>query len=119
MALPPKRKVPLMAPKSTTLANVKAHSDGVALDNATRAAVTALANARATIKAAEEAEAEAKATILAALGDKSQGLIGGQVVVKLAERTRSGIDSKALLQGFPEAHAACSTSTTYTIVQTL
>ncbi len=92
---------------------------GKALDNAARAALKRYNDSKAAIKAAEAVKAEAEAELRAFLGDATTALFGGQRVLTLESRVRSGIDVKALNAGWPEAAAACRTETAYTFLKTL
>lgn len=74
------------------------------------------ANAKEAIKKYEAEKAEAEAEIRALLGDKKFGIIAGVERVKVAERSRSGIDMDLLQGTFPEAYEACKTNVSYTFL---
>lgn len=82
------------------------------------AVVNELAKARLIRIAAERQEKELKAKLFAMLPEQAKGTklilkVAGAIRGTVSWRQRSGIDSDLLLQGFPEAYAACQTETEY------
>jgi DNA polymerase elongation subunit (family B) len=103
-------------------AAVKATSDKVNLTNnvVARSAVEALREARATIKRAEAIKAEAERIIRDALGDAHQGVVLGNVVVKISDPIqRRSIDMSTLVAAYPEAYDQTLRVTEYTQVRTI
>lgn len=84
----------------------------------TASAIAELAQVRATIKALEAQERELRDSIVSGMGDNTVAVFRGQTIAKLAQVTRTNIDSKKLAESFPEAFEATrkeSTSTRLTL----
>lgn len=81
-------------------------------------AIAELAQVRATIKALEAQERELRDSVVEGLGDSTTAVFRGQTIARLAQVTRTTIDSKKLAESFPEAFEATrkeSTSTRLTL----
>lgn len=101
----------------TTRSVVTVEKEKVVLDGTNaEELIQKFANAKESIKAFEAEKAQAEADIRALLGDKKFGIIAGVERVKVAERSRSGIDLELLQGTFPEAYEACKTVTSYTFL---
>jgi predicted negative regulator of RcsB-dependent stress response len=94
----------------------KVDADSVNWTNNTeaRAALASFVEAKAAIKAYEDQKATAEKVLRTHLKGKRNAIIRGIIALKVSSlRTRGGIDAKALLAAYPEAHAATYTETTY------
>ena len=107
----------------STATKTKAPADSVnitnkpdVIDAAKRAAY--LKTVEAAGKAAEAERKMLEETILRpALGGASTAILRGVVAYKLQNSSNSRIDGEKLIQGWPEAHAACYVKTPYTFVK--
>lgn len=87
------------------------------LDADTLASLAQFVATRDAIRDLEKVKKELEASIREALGDAEVGInANGEVMVEVSNRQRKGIDSKALAEAFPEAHAACETLTEYSVL---
>ena len=103
-----------------TAAAVSTNSVNITNNAEAVAAFRAYVEAKATIKAAEDAKKAAEATLRAVMGDAQDMILRGVTVLKISDpRTRTGFDAKILRELFPEAAAAAATSTTYTQINVL
>lgn len=75
--------------------------------------------AKAAIKALEAKKEAADALLREMLGDAEYAVIDGEKLFGLAHSKNSSFDSKILLEGFPEAHAAALRIKPYTFLKAL
>lgn len=84
------------------------------------AALKVFAEAKARIKAAEEAKKAAEAIIRAAAGDAQTIIVRGIKAATISDpRTRRSNDAKILQEAFPEAYQASLKETTYDVLNVL
>jgi predicted phage-related endonuclease len=100
----------------TTKTVVEQSTQIVELPLSIESAIARFNEAKAAIKALEEAKKQAEAEIRAALGEATIGTIAGVERVKVASRTRQDINKDDLKDAFPEAYELCLKETTYTVV---
>ena len=75
-------------------------------------------NAKTAIKTLEDKKAEAEADLRELLGSAKKGTIEGIERLVVSPRSRSVIDAKMLDKAFPEASAACTKMTHFTVLTT-
>lgn len=89
------------------------------ITTATAEAIAELAQVRSTIKELQERESALRDSVIEGMGDSPLAVFRGQTIAKLAQVTRTTIDSKKLAESFPEAFEATrkeSTSPRLTLV---
>lgn len=100
-----------------TTTEVATSTTVAALDNTEAAVLIArFTAAKAAMKALEAEKTAMETAIRNLLGDAEVGTIAGVERIRVASRTRSGIDRKALQAAYPEAYQATLTETTYTVL---
>ena len=80
--------------------------------------IKAYNEAKKMIKHFEAAKADAEKKLREAMGTAKVGTIDGFERVVISERTRGGVDTKALQEVFPEAYELTRTETNYTVLLT-
>jgi len=109
----------LETPTGTSTILVTPEKKRVTLSKDAVAALKRFNAAKEAIKAAEEIKKEAEAILRAEMGTVpgTVGLVRSVEAVKVCAGTTTGIDAKALLQGWPEAHAATYWTKPYTFLK--
>lgn len=74
---------------------------------------------KAVIKALEEKKTAAEALLRETLGDSETLVANGEKLFGLAHSSNTSFDSKILLEGFPEAHAAAKRTKAYTFLKAM
>jgi len=94
---------------SVSVVKEKAVLDGTNADEL----INKFANAKESIKALEAVKNETEQALRELLGEAKFGTIAGVERIKVADRTRTNVDSDLLKKAFPEAYEACSSVTSY------
>jgi predicted phage-related endonuclease len=71
---------------------------------------------RDLLNSLEKSKKELEAKIREALGDAEVGVFDGKVRIEVNPRKRTGVDTKALAEAFPEAYEATQTLTEYSVL---
>ena len=93
------------------MANITTSTTSVQVNLNTYLAIREIARLRDEQKKMSEAEAKLRADILAVAGEASELVFEGLPVANIQRSTRTGTDSKALAEKFPEAFAETRTTT--------
>lgn len=98
-------------------ATISVETDAALLDGTNiEQAIADFNEAKKLIKELEAQKSAAETRIRELMGTAQVGLVAGVERVKIAERTRTNINTEILKEAFPEAYTQCAQAKTYTVV---
>ena len=101
---------------SKVVTEVAMERQAVTLDSATQAVITEFVATRDMLTSLEKTKKALEAKIREALGEAEAGIVDGVVRIEVSARKRTGVDTKALAEAFPEAYEATQTPTEYSVL---
>lgn len=101
---------------SKVVTEVAMERQAVTLDKDTQAVITEFVATRDMLTSLEKTKKALEAKIREALGEAEAGIVDGVVRIEVSQRKRTGVDTKALAEAFPEAYEATQTLTEYSVL---
>ena len=101
---------------SKVVTEVATERKAVELNKETAEVIAEFVTTRDLLTSLEKKKKELEGKIREALADAEVGVFDGKIRIEVNPRKRTGVDTKALAEAFPEAYEATQTVTEYSVL---